>query len=249
MFFFGGSWFTILYYIPLYFQSVHASSAIGSGVRMLALIIPMTIAAIIQGFALMKVGIVPLFWILGAALGAIGGGLFYTMDQNTSVGKWIGYQIIVGFTNGATFQVAVANAQVQASPEDMSQVMAIVNCKCHHLETPLLPANVMPVLLTIGGAFLLSAAQCAFNNQLIHHLAKSLPDIDPRIALGIGATEIRKAFTAGQVPAVIEAYVQGLKAVFALVVAAYGVATMLGMLGSWKRLGEEELKAAAGGGA
>lgn len=129
MFFFGGSWFAILYYVPLYFQSVHATSAIASGVRMLALIIPMTIAAVTQGFALMKIGIVPIFWILGGALGAIGCGLLYTMDQHTSAGEWIGYQIIVGFTTGATFQVAIANAQVQASPQDMSQVTAIVNCQ------------------------------------------------------------------------------------------------------------------------
>lgn len=96
---------------------------------------------------------------------------------------------------------------------------------------------------------MLSAAQCAFNNQLIQSLSASLPDIDPRIALGIGATEIREAFTAEQIPAVIEGYVQGLKAVFALTVAAFGIATLFGLFGSWKRLGEKELKAAAGGAA
>ncbi|KAK3081965.1 hypothetical protein LTS18_010123 [Coniosporium uncinatum] len=58
---------------------------------MLALIVPLFIAAIVQGFALSKVGIVPLFWIVGGALGAIGCGLFYTMDAYTSTGKWIGY--------------------------------------------------------------------------------------------------------------------------------------------------------------
>lgn len=96
---------------------------------MLALIIPLTIAAIFQGIALMKIGIVPLFWIIGGALGAVGSGLFYTMTQYTSTGKWIGYQIIVGFTTGWTFQVALSNAQVHATPEDMSQVSAIINCK------------------------------------------------------------------------------------------------------------------------
>jgi hypothetical protein len=94
---------------------------------MLALIIPLTFAAIAQGFALSKIGIVPLFWIVGGALGTIGSGLMYTMDTETSTGKWIGYQIIVGFTVGWTFQVALSNAQVHSSPEDMSQASAIVN--------------------------------------------------------------------------------------------------------------------------
>jgi hypothetical protein len=129
MFFFGGAYFTILYYLPIYFQSVHNSSPIGSGVRMLALIIPLTIAAIVQGAALVKIGIVPAFWIVGGALATVGCGLFYTMDSQTSTGKWIGYQIIIGFTVGWTFQVALSNGQMYARPEDMSQVTAIINCK------------------------------------------------------------------------------------------------------------------------
>jgi hypothetical protein len=250
MFFFGGAYFTILYYLPIYFQSIHDTSPIGSGVDMLALIIPLTIAAIVQGFALSTIGIVPLFWIIGGALGAIGCGLLYTMDTHTSTGKWIGYQIIVGFTSGWTFQVALSNAQVHASPEDMSQVTAIVQC----MSTPFTPCPTYlltsnPVCVTVGGSFFLSAAQCAFNNQLIKTLAAKLPEINPETALGTGATQIRHAFTASQVPIVLDAYVDGLKAVFAITVAAYGVATIVGFFGSWKRLHGEELKKATGGGA
>ena len=129
MFFFGGAYFTVLYYIPIYFQSIHNTSAIASGVRMLALIVPLTFAAIFQGFALMKLGIIPIFWLFGGALATVGCGLMYTMDAETFVGKWVGYQIIVGFAVGWTFQVAISNAQVHASSEDMSQVTAIVNCE------------------------------------------------------------------------------------------------------------------------
>lgn len=129
MFFFGGGYFILLYYLPIYFQSIDEASPIGSGVRMLALIIPLTLTAIIQGFALSKIGVVPLFWIFGGALATVGCGLLYTMDTDTSAGKWIGYQILVGFATGMTFQVAIANAQVHARPEDLSQVSAIINCK------------------------------------------------------------------------------------------------------------------------
>lgn len=130
MFFFAGAYFTILYYIPIYFQSIHDASPIGSGVRMLAMIIPLTIAAIVQGFALMKIGIVPTFWIFGGAICCIACGLFYTMDQDTNTGKWIGYQILFGFASGWTFQTAIQNAQAHASTADMSQITAIINRKC-----------------------------------------------------------------------------------------------------------------------
>lgn len=129
MFFFAGAYFVVLYYLPIYFQSVYNNDPIESGVKMLAFIIPLTLASIAQGFALSKVGIVPVFWIIGGALGAVGCGLCYTMDSHTSTGKWIGYQIILGFAVGITFQAAISNAQVHASIEDMSQVSAIISCK------------------------------------------------------------------------------------------------------------------------
>ncbi|RAK72327.1 MDR family MFS transporter [Aspergillus fijiensis CBS 313.89] len=230
MFFFGGAYFTVLYYLPIYFQSVYNSSPIGSGVKMLALIIPLTIAAIVQGVALSKIGIVPLFWVIGGAIGTIGCGLFYTMGTHTSTGQWIGYQILVGFPIGWTFQVALSNAQVHAAPEDMSQVASIVN-----------------FFVTVGGSFFLSAAQSAFNNQLLQVVTRRLPDLDPSVVLGIGATQIRQAFPSAQVPVVIDAYVVGLKAVFAITLAAFGLSTIIAFFGSWKRLHGERLNKAAGG--
>ncbi|KAJ5144414.1 hypothetical protein N7476_004658 [Penicillium atrosanguineum] len=232
MFFFGGAYFNILYYLPIYFQSVYNSSPIGSGVKMLALIIPLTLAAVVQGFALSKFGIVPLFWIIGGTLGTVGCGLFYTFDTETSAGKWIGYQILVGFSTGWTFQIAMSNAQVHASPEDMSQATAIIN-----------------FFTTVGGAFFLSAAQSMFSNRLIQTLAINLPEIDTAVVLGTGATQIREFFTASQVSVIIDAYMVGLKAVFAITTAAFGVATIVGFFGSWKKLHGDELKKATGGAA
>ena len=129
MTFFSGAYFVVLYYLPIYFQSVHNTSPIASGIRMLALIIPLTLAAIAQGFAFTKIGIVPLFWLLGGALATVGCGLLYTMHAATSPGQWIGYQILVGFAVGFTTQVALQNAQVQVRAEDLSQATAIINCK------------------------------------------------------------------------------------------------------------------------
>lgn len=103
--------------------------------------------------------------------------------------------------------------------------------------------------MTVGGAFFISAAQCAFNNQVIKELVKRLPEIDPSIVLGTGATRIRQTFPTSQVPIVLDAYMVGLKAVFAVMIAAYGVSTMVAVFGSWERLDEEKIKKAAGGAA
>jgi hypothetical protein len=84
---------------------------------------------------------------------------------------------------------------------------------------------------------------------LIQTLAATLPEIDTAVVLGTGATQIRDFFTASQVLIIIDAYMVGLKAVFAITTAAFGVATIVGFFGSWKKLHGEELKKAAGGAA
>jgi len=128
-FFFAGPYFTILYYLPIYFQSVFNVSPVGSGVRNLPLIIMLTITATLQGVALSKIGYATPIMVAGAALGTIRCGLFYTLDVNTPAGKWIGYQIICGFATGAAFQTTISIVQVKAKPEDMSSVTAMIFCE------------------------------------------------------------------------------------------------------------------------
>lgn len=67
--------------------------------------------------------------------------------------------------------------------------------------------------------------------------------------LGTGATQIRQAFTAAQVPLVIEGYVVALRAVWAIVAAAFAMAAIVGVFGSWKKLHGEDLKKVSGGAA
>jgi hypothetical protein len=179
MIFFSGSYFVILYYLPLYFQSVQNVRPIGSGVRLLALIVPLTFAAIAQGFKFTKIG-----WLIGGLLGAIGSSLFYTTDEATGTGKWIGFQIIVGFAVRLTNQAALQNAQVQVHSKDLSQATAIINCEFGNAaltnsDDARTLTTAVSVCLTVGGSFFISAAQCSFNNQLIGHFVGNLPGLDP----------------------------------------------------------------------
>lgn len=105
------------------------------------------------------------------------------------------------------------------------------------------------VFTTIGGSFFLSAAQSAFNNQLIKAVGATLPDVNPVAVLGIGATQIREVFTAVQIPIIVDAYMVGLRAVFAITIAAFGISTVVGFFGDWKKLHGDDLKEVAGGGA
>ncbi|KIW20704.1 hypothetical protein PV08_01281 [Exophiala spinifera] len=231
-FFFAGSYFIVLYYLPIYFQSVFDASPIGSGVRNLPLVITLTVGAIAQGVVLSKVGYPAPFLIGGSALGMVSCGLLYTLDIHTSTGKWIGYQILSGIFIGFTFQTAIVVVQVHSKPEDMATATAMIF-----------------FFQMIGGSFTLSAAQSAFNNKLISTLRSTAPGVDPGLVLVTGATEIRRVFTPAQVPGIVAAYMQGLKSVFAIGTGTFGAAFLASMCAPWTRLHPDDLENIEGGAA
>ena len=95
----------------------------------------------------------------------------------------------------------------------------------------------------IGGSFTLAAAQSGFNNRLISTLRQLSPDINPAIVLQTGATQIRTAFSAEQVPRVVAAYMAGLKVVFAITAGTFAFATLVAFCASWEKLHANEMKA------
>jgi hypothetical protein len=47
----------------------------------------------------------------------------------------------------------------------------------------------------------------------------------------------------------VDAYMSGLRAIFAIAARAYGFATMIGMLGNWSKINAKEIQKAAVGAA
>ena len=88
----------------------------------------------------------------------------------------------------------------------------------------------------LGGAFSLSAAQSAFANKMTHTLRTSAPDVNPFLLVGTGATEIRKVFTSEQIPGILVAYMNGIKATFAIAIGLVGFACLVSLNNTWKRL-------------
>lgn len=117
-----------MYYLPIYFQSVDDMSPIMSGVANLPLILSFTATTIASGMLItatdgkitlpLKVG--------GAAIATIAAGLLYTLNINTSTGKWIGYQIFGGIGWGISFQVPIIVSQGAADATDVSTVTALI---------------------------------------------------------------------------------------------------------------------------
>jgi len=228
-FLFAGSYFVIIYYLPVYFQSVDNASPTQSGVRNLPLILSVTVATIAAGAGISATGIAAPVAVVSAALATIAAGLLYTLDIGTPAGKWIGYQILGGFAWGAAFQVPIVIGQATAAPDDISSTTAIIL-----------------FFQTVGGAFWVSAAQSAFVNTMVNRLATSAPDVNPLVVLGTGATQIRQLFPAEQVPGILVAYMAGIQTALALALGAVGVSFVVSLFSNFKRLSRNELKAASG---
>jgi hypothetical protein len=92
------------------------------------------------------------------------------------------------------------------------------------------------VFQTVGGAFTVSSAQSAFINQALRSLRTRGPEIDASKLITTGASELRKVFTGRELPIVIQSYMQGLKAAFAVSIAFCGLAFIATLFVPWEQL-------------
>nr|BAZ95831.1 MFS transporter cpaI [Curvularia pallescens] len=218
-FFFLGDLILLLYYLPIYFQSVKGASAIQSGVDNLPIVGAVAVFCVLGGIFVSKTGYPTQAMFAGALLGTVGCGLLYTLEVDTPAPKWIGYQILVGSAIAFSVQNGLNIAQSSVDPEDL----------------PAVTANLY-FFQTVGGAFTVSSAQAAFINQALDNLRTTAPEIDSSKLITTGASELRKVFTEAEVPIVIEAYMHGLKAAFAVSIAFCGLAFISTLFVPWEQL-------------
>lgn len=151
-------------------------------------------------------------------------------DIGTGQAKWIGYQVIGGVGWGIASQIPIITVQATAPAADLAEVTAI-----------------LLFFQTVGGAFMVSAAQAAFVNVLIKFLPRSAPGLNPLAVVSTGATELRRVFPADQVPGILVAYMRGLRISFAISLASTGEAFII--ITVFQRYNRLSTAAIAGGGA
>ncbi|PMD38673.1 major facilitator superfamily transporter [Hyaloscypha variabilis F] len=215
----GGAFFTLLYYLPDYFQIVGGVSPQVSGVRNLAMIIAVTLGTIASGAYITAKGyFVPLM--IGAAMvSTLGAGLIFTLDIDSSSGKWIGFQVIAGLGLGVGFQIPIIATQATSSVADLSSATAMV-LFCQ----------------TLGGAVFVAAGQSALANVVLKKLPVYVPNVDPAKVFAIGATELKNVFSAAEMVGIKHAYMDGLHAAWAIAIASAGVALIVSLFSKWRNL-------------
>jgi hypothetical protein len=228
-FFLSGAFFTMLYYLPVYFQAVLGTSAEQSGVRNLALIVANVIATVLAGGIITAIGLFAPFMIVGSAITTISAGLFYTLTPHSSNGQWIGFQILAGFGIGLCNQVPVMAAQALANNEDIATVTAV-----------------LMFFQTLGGAIWVSAAQAGFANKLVQALKETIPAIDVAHVVAVGTTEYRHIFPMDAILGILDSYMDGVTVVFIIILVVAAASFPISLLTPWTniRVATEEKKQA-----
>ena len=93
---------------------------------------------------------------------------------------------------------------------------------------------------SISGAYFVTAAQSIFANRLLQRLASSAPNIDAAMVLATGATDIHRVFSGEDLVAVLEAYMSGIKDVFAFSMAGAAVTAVIALVIPFKKVPSNE---------
>jgi MFS family permease len=216
-FFFSGSFYLLLYYLPTYFQSVKGASASDSGVRTLPLVLGDGLFATLSGAALGMIGYYMPLLTLGGVLTTVASGLLYTLDLHSGSNEWIGYQAMAGIGVGLAIQVPMMASQAVVGVEDLSTVSAmILFFQC------------------MGGAIFVQAGQAAFTNKLVQEVLRHLPNVSAARVTSTGATELQSEFHGHELQVILEAYVAGLQDAFIVAIVLAGIATLLSLGSGWR---------------
>ncbi|KAI1176176.1 MFS general substrate transporter [Nemania sp. FL0916] len=224
----GSAFFLFIYYIPIWFQAVQGVSAVNSGIRNLPMLLSVVVASLLAGGLITAFGYYTPFMILGVILAAVGGGLLTTWKPDTDTATWIGYQIIFGLGVGFGLQQPLIAVQTVLDIKDVP-----------------VGTSVIAFMQTLGGALFVSVGNNVFNNKLVEQLAKNVPEINPKIVLSAGTTNLQKTLPANLVPGVIISYNSALSTAFVVATALATIAIIGAVFMEWKSVKGKKIEAVA----
>lgn len=225
-FFNYAQFFIFVYFIPIYFQAIKGVNAEQSGINTIPLIVANNIASLTSGFLTTKFGTYVQYFYGCSILTSIGAGLITTWQVDTSIGMWIGYQIISGFGTGLALALPQVAVQPGLAPQDIP-----------------IGISMTIFLQFFGGALFVSVGNNILNTKLVQYVRDiGIPNFDAGKIVEAGATELRRAVPAEYLPSVLVAYNEALQWAFraGLVMACLSILAALPL--EWRSMKPPEKK-------
>lgn len=170
----AAAYFTQLYFLPLYFQSIRGSSAIRSGVQTLPFIVAVIFTVTITGGLVNKFGLYIPYLLVGTAMTAIAGGTLFFLEPNSPQARWVGLQFFAGLGPGMAWMLPFIASTAALPVEDIAIGSALVI-----------------FFQTLGGTIFVSVAQSVFQNKFLLYI-RQIPgaNVDEIVSKGISSFRI-----------------------------------------------------------
>jgi hypothetical protein len=207
----SGSMMVIIYYLTIWFQAAQGQSALQSGIRAFPIMISMVVFSIPAAVLTEKIGYYNPVMLISPIAFSIGAGLLSTLKPESSMGKWLGYQVIYGFGLGLGFQASTLPVQTVLPKSDVSVGTAL-----------------MFFVQQLGGSIFVSVGQNILIDKLVEGLS-GMGDLDGQSIVHTGATGLAKVVPKEFLSAVRLAYSHAITRTF-MMAAALSACMILGAL-------------------
>ncbi|KXS09795.1 MFS general substrate transporter [Gonapodya prolifera JEL478] len=223
-FFLGMTFFSLTYYIPIYFQVVNGNTATEAGVHTIPFILSLGLVGVFTGIAISATGYTAPFVSAGAGVLMVGAGLISTMSATSGPGMQIGYLVVAGFGVGLNVQTINLNGQGVVEP--------------HLLAVMISSFTFFQVL---GAVFGIAINGTILSNSLTYKLESVLPSATLIDFVKNNPSKIRAAVASGSIPVVLldpitTAYTDSLSLIFKTTVATAGALFLASFLLKRNRL-------------
>ncbi|KUL89002.1 hypothetical protein ZTR_06068 [Talaromyces verruculosus] len=227
MFLFFGCLQIASYYLPIYFQTVRGSTAIVSGVHMLPNVLSQLVSTVSSGALVGRLGYYLPWIVASSSLSSVALGLLSTLNPTTSAGKWIGYQILLGFSRGLGMQMPLIAVQNSINPKFVPVAMALVTFG-----------------QTFGGAVFLAIGSTILSNQLRVNIPKYAPSVNTAAVIAAGGSGPAVRAAVGNDPAglagTLVAYAKSVDAVYWFAAGASGLMFLVSWGMGWKDIRKKD---------
>ncbi|KAF3404629.1 putative efflux pump gsfJ [Talaromyces pinophilus] len=228
------SFFVIVYYLPIYFEFVNGDGGLKSAVRLLPVVCTFVFWCIASGTAMPYVGYYFPWYVVSGILIAVGGGLMYSVDINTSTSAIYGYSVLIGCGGGAIMQAAYSIGPAKVIPvwEDIPAAIGFIN------------------VAQIGGIMhSLAISGAIFQNYAFRYVSEALADLhltagEIQSAIAGTTSTVLKNLSPEDQALATQAIVHAMQKVYILILVAGAVCFICGVLMRREKLFME--KAAAG---
>ena len=222
--------FVPIYFIPLFFQFVRNSSALGAGVHLLPYVFMLVFFCIANGAIMSQTGWYSPWYLFAGIFVVIGESLLYTASSTTSASAVYGYSVLAGIGAGAFVQASFSVAQATVGEELIPIAIGYITC-----------AQVG------GGTIALAIANAVFLNRASKSIAVILPTVpvaEIQAAIAGAGSKFIRSLNAETQAKVLNAIVNAMSRVYILGITAGALTIILSVF-----MKREKLFMKAGGAA